>query len=185
MSKTIEEIKEQYAKDFERDSFEDMIWSYAESENGINDFIMIVDEIAERYAQSQTQELTAWKESASKVFKNLDLQTLGKTLGIGLGEDISVNVMPKIKELQEQNAELELGNILLKDQIIHLQNDLSYRLALLNKKEEQNAELVEIVFAIHATLTNGVSIQPKTPLLPMMKELLTKHNHLNRKDVKP
>lgn len=57
MSKTIEEIKEQYAKDFERASFEDMLWSYAESENGINNFIMITDEVAERYAQSQTQEL--------------------------------------------------------------------------------------------------------------------------------
>ncbi|WP_099369571.1 hypothetical protein [Sphingobacterium sp. 1.A.5] len=54
----------------------------------------------------QIHELTDWKESASKVFKNLDLQAIGKTLGIGLGEDVSTNVLPKIKELQEQNAEL-------------------------------------------------------------------------------
>ncbi len=63
-------------------------------------------EVAKRYAQSQTQELTDWKESASKVFKNLELQAIGKTLSIGLGEDVSVNVLPKIKELHEQNAEL-------------------------------------------------------------------------------
>lgn len=59
-----------------------------------------------QHAQSQTQELTAWKESASKVFKNLDLQAIGKTLGIVLGEDVSTNVLPKIRELQERNAEL-------------------------------------------------------------------------------
>jgi len=62
--------------------------------------------LLKKFSNSQTQQLTAWKESASKVFKNLDLQTLGKTLGIGLGEDVSTNVLPKIKELQEQNAEL-------------------------------------------------------------------------------
>lgn len=66
LGQTLEEIKEQYAKDFERASFEDMLWSYAESENGINNFIMITDEVAERYAQSQTQELQ--EQNAELVF---------------------------------------------------------------------------------------------------------------------
>lgn len=98
---SIDKIKEYYAK--ER-GFE----SWSEFLNNIHGFQIPshMTEVAERYAQSQTQELTAWKQSASKVFKNLDLQAIGKTLGIGLGEDVSTNVIPKIKELQEQNADL-------------------------------------------------------------------------------
>ena len=98
MSKTIDEIKEECAKDFGFNNYGDV--------EDWNSECMIIDEVAERYAQSQTQELQDWKESASKVFKNLDLQAIGKTLGIGLGEDVSVNVLPKIKEIQEQNAGL-------------------------------------------------------------------------------
>lgn len=101
MSKTIEEIKDQVAFDYDWRN-----WEVCYNSDGVTN--VMIDEIAERFAQSQTQDLTAWKESASKVFKNLDLQAIGKTLGIGLGEDISVNVLPKIKELQEQNAELVL-----------------------------------------------------------------------------
>ncbi|WP_099368087.1 hypothetical protein [Sphingobacterium sp. 1.A.4] len=75
LGQTLEEIKEQYAKDFERASFEDMLWSYAESENGISDFIMITDEVAERYAQSQTQELIEQnKELVSALKKILDFK---------------------------------------------------------------------------------------------------------------
>lgn len=99
MSKTIEEIKDEVAIEYGWKS-----WKSCYGDDGITN--TMIGEIAERYAQSQTHELTAWKESASKVFKNLDLQAIGKTLGIGLGEDVSTNVLPKIKELQEQNAEL-------------------------------------------------------------------------------
>ncbi|OYD42311.1 hypothetical protein ACF3OC_08505 [Sphingobacterium cellulitidis] len=99
MSKTIEEIKDEVAIEYGWKS-----WKSCYGDDGITN--AMIDEVAERYAQSQTQELQDWKESASKVFKNLDLQAIGKTLGIGLGEDVSTNVLPKINELQEQNAEL-------------------------------------------------------------------------------
>jgi len=99
MSKTPEEIMNEIAKEQNFRS-----WTTMVEHNMVSDVDIIG--VTERYAQFQTQELSDWKESASKVFKNLDLQTLGKTLGIGLGEDISTNVLPKVKELQEQNKEL-------------------------------------------------------------------------------
>lgn len=128
-------------------------------------------EISERYAQSknetirhlagvnidlkkQIQELTEWKESASKVFNNLDLQTLGKTLGIGLGKDVSINVLPKIKELQEQNS--ELVNV-IKD-LIPMAED-GYRL---HKNNGSHQDFLE----------------DDRETLKKAKELLTKYNHL-------
>lgn len=101
MSKTIEEIKDEYARSF---AYKD--WKELKSNESVLTIARANDEVAERYAQSKTQELTEWKESASKVFKNLDLQAIGKTLGIGLGEDVSTNVLPKVKGLIEQNKEL-------------------------------------------------------------------------------
>lgn len=103
---TLEEIKDNYANEQGRDTWDEFFSWNELCHTGIDKMQYHHDQIAQRYAQYQTQELTAWKESASKVFKNLDLQAIGKTLGIGLGEDVSVNVLPKVKELQEQNAEL-------------------------------------------------------------------------------
>ena len=137
MSKTIEEIKEECAKDF---GFK----NYVDVEDWDCEYL-IIDEVAERYAQSQTQELQDWKESASKVFKNLDLQAIGKTLGIGLGEDVSTNVLPKIKELQDQNAEF-VANIQL------LLQSLDY---------------------------DALGVMSEL-IIEDLKELLTKHNHLNK-----
>jgi len=108
MSKTIEEIEKDYIIELGYKKHEDypLMLTKLHTIDASLTLHKFMTKVAERYARSQTQELIDWKESASKVFKNLDLQTLGKTLGIGLGEDVSTNVLPKVKELIEQNAEL-------------------------------------------------------------------------------
>ncbi|GEM_PF-6162653 len=50
--------------------------------------------------------LTDWKESMMKVHSELDLQGIGRALGVPLGSSIAPQVLPKVKELIEQNAEL-------------------------------------------------------------------------------
>jgi len=52
-------------------------------------------------------ELEAWKESAKNVLSNLKLQELGKVLDIKLGEDIAINVLPKVNRLIGRIDELE------------------------------------------------------------------------------
>ena len=50
--------------------------------------------------------LTDWKESMMKVHNELDLQGIGKALGLPLGSSIAPQVLPKVKVLIEQNTEL-------------------------------------------------------------------------------
>lgn len=56
--------------------------------------------------------LTDWKESMMKVHSELDLQGIGTALELPLGSSIAPQVLPRIKELIEQNAEL-VANIQL------------------------------------------------------------------------
>jgi len=60
--------------------------------------------IVQSVAVAKTEELTRWKESAMKVLGAIDLQELAKELGIGLGEDIASQVLPKVKELKGKAA---------------------------------------------------------------------------------
>lgn len=110
MSKTIEEIKEEVAQEFGYKS--NSVFSAHEqlliNPHGCNYKALSsgFDQVAERYAQSQTQELTEWKESMMKVHSELDLQGIGNALGLPLGSSIAPQVLPKVKELIEQNTEL-------------------------------------------------------------------------------
>ena len=58
------------------------------------------------FSHSQTQELIDWKESMMKVHNELDLQGIGTALELPLGSSIAPQVLPKVKELIEQNTEL-------------------------------------------------------------------------------
>ena len=50
--------------------------------------------------------LTDWKDSMMKVHNEIDLQGIGTALGLPLGSSIAPQVLPKVKELIEQNREL-------------------------------------------------------------------------------
>lgn len=56
---------------------------------------------------NEIDELKAWKESAMKELNALDLQSLGRKLGIGLGQSVSENVHAKVDGLLERVKELE------------------------------------------------------------------------------
>lgn len=101
--KSIEEIKEEYAKEISGLSWEVMIMRQGKTTNGN------LREVAQRHAQQYVdanKELSYWKESMMKVHSELDLQEIGKVLEIPLGSSIAPQVLPKVKELQEQNKEL-------------------------------------------------------------------------------
>lgn len=98
LGRTLEEIKEAFAKEKGFKNWDECLDLLVTNRE--------VDEIAHRYAQSQTQELTEWKESMMKVLSELDLQGIGNALELPLGSSIAPQVLPKIKELQERNEEL-------------------------------------------------------------------------------
>lgn len=56
---------------------------------------------------NELDRLSKWKTSAKLVFSNLRLQEVGKELEIGLGEDIAINVLPKIQEMKHKIIVLE------------------------------------------------------------------------------
>lgn len=57
--------------------------------------------------ESKTLDLIRWKDEAQKVLSNLKLQEVGKELEIGLGEDIAINILPKIQEMKHKIIVLE------------------------------------------------------------------------------
>jgi seryl-tRNA synthetase len=57
--------------------------------------------------ERELEEAREWKESAMTVFSKLDLQAIGKEIGVKLGEDISPKVLPAIKELKRELEEAE------------------------------------------------------------------------------
>ena len=65
-----------------------------------------IDQIAIRYAQEQKRELQAWKESASKILHNIDLQKLGKLLDMQYGTAIDEQLLPHVTKLVHHNREL-------------------------------------------------------------------------------
>jgi|GEM_PF-1750269 len=140
---TIEEIKEECAKDFGFKNYSEIEALDCES--------MVIDELAQRYAQSQTQELTNWKESMMKVHNELDLQGIGHALGLPLGSPIAPQVLPKIIGLIEQNAEL---------------------IDLLKGIVKQ-IEKGEKIGGINLLTTSSIEYE-------YAQKLLTKYNHLNQ-----
>ncbi len=53
---------------------------------------------------AQRDQLTSWKQQAITVLNEIDLQEIGKVLGVGLGESVGPHILPAIKKL---TAELE------------------------------------------------------------------------------
>lgn len=123
-TKSIEQIKEEYAGEHGRDSWEEFFQWNTLCHTPHDIMQDHYNEIMKRYAQQfqsptsflnteimalreRVEELEAWKESAKNVLSNLKLQELGKVLDIKLGEDISSNVFPKVKSLNERVGELE------------------------------------------------------------------------------
>lgn len=49
------------------------------------------------------ENLKNWKESAMKIFNEIDLQAIGKELNVGLGQSVSENLLEKIKLHTERN----------------------------------------------------------------------------------
>lgn len=116
---TLEEIIEEYAIDCGHNTPEDMEFKDLQICDLIN--------VAHRYAQSQTQELIEWKESMMKVHIELDLQGIGKALGLPLGSSIAPQVLPEIIGLIERNNELiealhNVANLLESDSQISVES---------------------------------------------------------------
>lgn len=102
--KDLQEIKDEYANEQGKCSWSDfqeyyIYWDNSKLEEGI-------DQIAIRYSQEQNKELQEWKESASKILKNIDLQQLGKLLSMQYGTAIDEQLLPTVTKLVEDKHEL-------------------------------------------------------------------------------
>ena len=53
--------------------------------------------------QKEVSNLIKWKNSAMNIFSEIDLQSIGKELNIGLGQSVSENLLSKIKLHTENN----------------------------------------------------------------------------------
>lgn len=53
--------------------------------------------------QKEVSNLIEWKNSAMNIFSEIDLQSIGKELNIGLGQSVSENLLSKIKLHTEKN----------------------------------------------------------------------------------
>lgn len=91
---------------------------------------------------------------------------LGITLEKAI-DQVSVRyAQSQTQALTKQYEDLELSNILLKDQVIHLQNDLGYREILLKQLIEQKRELVDML-----ELTRQMCIKRQFPSENELKEI--------------
>lgn len=99
MGKTLQQIKDQVASECGWDSWASL---YADGKvtNGM------IAQVAVRYASEQNKELQEWKESASKILNNIDLQKLGKLLEMQYGTAIDEQLLPSVIRLVEQNKEM-------------------------------------------------------------------------------
>lgn len=104
---TAEEAFEKTARELGYITWPDLKNAFCMDPFGLNDRIYKAannyKELHTAPLQTRIDELEAWKESMSKVIKDVDLQECGKLLNIGLGQDIAGNIVPKIKELKEEN----------------------------------------------------------------------------------
>lgn len=101
MSKTIDEIKEQYAIEKGFNNWEGFIM-----EQPVYRYEDHTDEVAERYAEIKSRDITKQSDYYIEILDRIDLKNIGIVLGIENNKSVSKNLLPKIKELQEQNADL-------------------------------------------------------------------------------
>jgi hypothetical protein len=57
-------------------------------------------EAIEACGADELDDLLRWKSEAMKVMDDLDLQEIGKEMGLRLGDNIAVKILPYIKELK-------------------------------------------------------------------------------------
>lgn len=130
---------------------------------------MTLEEIKEQYAKSQGYNSYGDLAFSGNYYsKYSDIEDTTNELMVRFAQS-------QTQALTKQYEDLELSNTLLKDQIIHLQNDLGYRKILLEQRVEQNRELVEMLEYIFYK-TNFQNHFPTTSI--KVKNLLSKHNHL-------
>lgn len=72
------------------------------------DYGNYIDWLDEQHSQllKQRDELQACKNSAMKIMCNIDLQKVGKLIGVRLGDDVSTEVIPFIEKTVKQNNEM-------------------------------------------------------------------------------
>lgn len=56
--------------------------------------------------KQEAEELLQWKIQATELLSHLDLQTIADIFGIGMGERISTQVIPRIRALIQENDDL-------------------------------------------------------------------------------
>lgn len=107
MDKTLQQIKDEWAKDHGYIDYKEF-YELTRAVDTYQVFIMdgAVNQISIRYAQEQNRELQAWKESASKILHNIDLQKLGKLLDMQYGTAIDEQLLPHVTKLVHHNREL-------------------------------------------------------------------------------
>lgn len=94
--KKIEDIREGYAQSLGYRS-----WLHMAGDLLVRE--VHIDDIAVAYARQFRDEvvhLTAWKGEAKQVLNDLQLQALGRELGIPLGEEIAKQVLPRVLMLK-------------------------------------------------------------------------------------
>lgn len=55
--------------------------------------------------QAEASQLRSWKESAMRVLNGIDLQEVGKIIGLPLGTDIGPRIVPELRRLKEEPEE--------------------------------------------------------------------------------
>lgn len=60
--------------------------------------------------QARVVELEQWKREAVHVIQGLNMQELGKEIGVPLGKQVTPEVLPSVKQLKSRIYELEDGN---------------------------------------------------------------------------
>lgn len=105
----------------------DDIWEVADLKNAMEEYaaqynrahnesleklIRERDRFSEQTAalQARLNELEGWKREAVHVIQGLNMQELGKEIGVPLGKEISPEMLPAVKQLKSRITELEEGN---------------------------------------------------------------------------
>lgn len=139
MSKTIEEIKEEYFKEIGFKSLNDAVMETAIGMSKIGSASVLENhftKIAERYAKSQTQELQEQNDNLANNLLEMSNSLVGLIKENNNLKDLS-NTITGL-QLQEQNAEL----VDILSRIVEKQFDSKYSLQSLNNTISEAKELL-------------------------------------------
>lgn len=59
-----------------------------------------IADLIERLVRER-DDLGVWKQSAMQVMNGIDIQSVGREIGVPLGEDIGPNILPAIREMKQ------------------------------------------------------------------------------------